>query len=230
MSDGLRIEAAVLGEGVGARKRDCATSRSKRLLDIAASGAGMMLLAIPSAVLAMLIRLDSPGPVLFRQARVGRGGREFEMFKFRTMSDGNCSDAHRDYVRRMICGDDGSLRNRDGAHKLEDDPRITRVGRWLRKTSLDELPQLLNVFKGDMSLVGPRPPLAYEVEVYSPRHRRRLDAVPGITGLWQVSGRNRTTFEEMVDLDIAYIDSWSLMLDLRILAKTVPEVLGGKGA
>ena len=229
MDDTLRLEGVAPPRRVGVRPR-CTTARRKRALDMAASGAGLLLLAVPSAVAALLIRLDSRGPVLFRQTRVGQGGRTFTMYKFRTMSDGSSSEAHRDYVTRMIRKDDGSLRNRDGTLKLEDDPRITRVGRWLRKTSLDELPQLLNVFLGDMSLVGPRPPLPYEVEVYTPHHRRRLEAVPGITGLWQVSGRNRTTFEEMVDLDVAYIEKWSFLLDLRILAKTVPEVLGGKGA
>ena len=228
MDDTLSLEGVAPARRAGVRP-PCATARRKRVLDVAASGTGLLLLAVPCALTALLIRLDSRGPVLFRQTRIGRSGRPFTMYKFRTMSDGNSSEAHRDYVRRMIREDDGTLRNRDGAHKLEDDPRVTRVGRWLRKTSLDELPQLLNVFLGDMSLVGPRPPLPYEVEVYSPRHRRRLEAVPGITGLWQVSGRNQTTFEEMVDLDVTYIEGWSLLLDLRILARTVPECARREG-
>jgi lipopolysaccharide/colanic/teichoic acid biosynthesis glycosyltransferase len=203
---------------------------AKRTLDVVLAGFAMVVLAIPWLIVCALIRLDSPGPALFRQVRIGKDGQPFTLFKFRTMAEGNDDSVHEEYVSRMIREGDESLRNSDGALKLEGDARITRMGRVLRKTSLDEVPQLLNVIHGEMSLVGPRPPLAYEVELYEPRHRKRLDAVPGITGLWQVSGRNMTTFEEMVDLDVAYIENRTFWLDLKILAKTVPEILHGKGA
>ncbi len=138
---------------------------------------------------------------------------------------------HREHVTKLILGAVGDeARSADGTFKLDSDPRVTRSGRFLRRSSIDELPQLLNVLKGEMSLVGPRPPLPYEVQVYSPRHMRRLEVLPGITGLWQVSGRTRLSFEEMVDLDIAYADSWSLAMDLRILLQTVSAVVGREGA
>jgi lipopolysaccharide/colanic/teichoic acid biosynthesis glycosyltransferase len=182
------------------------------------------------ALTALAIRLDSPGPALFRQARVGRGGRPFTMLKFRTMRQDCDAGRHRAYVEAYIAEGGEALRNADGDYKLERDPRITRVGRVLRATSLDELPQLINVLRGEMSLVGPRPPLAYEVDLYTPRHARRLTVPPGMTGLWQVSGRNRTTFEQMIDLDLAYIERRCLALDLWILVRTVSVVLAAKGA
>lgn len=206
------------------------TPPSKRLLDVVGSGVGLILLSPVFAVFGVLIRLDSPGPFLFRQERLGRGGVPFTLYKFRTMASGNDSGVHVQYVQQMIRDGGADLRNTDGAFKLENDERITRFGRWLRRTSLDELPQLLNVLKGEMSLVGPRPPLAYEVELYTPRHARRLEVLPGMTGLWQVSGRNETTFEEMVDLDISYIDQWAPLMDLRILLRTMAVVLSGRGA
>ncbi len=146
------------------------------------------------------------------------------------MFDGNSSDIHRKYVRRLIRQGSTDLKGESGAFKIENDPRVTRLGRILRRTSIDELPQLLNVLRGEMSLVGPRPPLGYEVELYTPHHLRRLEVLPGITGLWQVSGRTETTFEEMVDLDIAYVDNWSLWLDAKVLARTVGVVLSRRGA
>ena len=202
----------------------------KRMLDIVGSLVGLMLLAPFFGVLTLLISLDSPGGAIYRQRRVGLRGSHFDMYKFRTMYAGNDPDAHRAYVSRLILQGSDDLRNGDGDYKLKDDPRITRVGGVLRRFSLDEFPQLLNVLAGEMSLVGPRPPLEYECELYTPRHRRRLDVVPGMTGLWQVSGRNETTFDEMIDLDLEYVEHRSLFLDLRILARTVPVVLGARGA
>ena len=177
--------------------------------------------------IALLVRLTSRGPVFFRQTRVGYGGHEFTLYKFRTMrvSGDTC---HRDYIRDWIRNGEAA-RQSNGSFKLEDDPRVTPIGRWLRKFSLDELPQLFNVLLGDMSLVGPRPAIPYEVEEYRPWHRQRLGTLPGITGLWQVSGRNRLSFDRMVELDIAYIQNWNLSTDLAILLKTIPVVLLGTG-
>jgi len=181
-------------------------------------------------VCAIAIRLDSRGPVFFRQRRVGERGRPFTMVKFRTMRVDADQTAHRDYAASFIRGR-ASRQGADGEQvfKLVRDNRVTRVGRWLRRTSLDELPQLWNVLKGEMSLVGPRPPIPYEVEHYQPSHRQRLAVTPGMTGLWQVRGRSNTTFEEMVALDLEYIRRRSLLLDLRILLATIPAVLSTRG-
>jgi lipopolysaccharide/colanic/teichoic acid biosynthesis glycosyltransferase len=202
----------------------------KQMVDSVGSAVGLVLLAPVFAVFSLLIRLDSPGPILYRQTRVGRSGEYFTMFKFRTMLDGNDSTIHERYVQKLIRDGGGELRNGEGAFKLENDSRITRMGRWLRATSLDELPQLINVLRGEMSLVGPRPALPYEVELYTMHHARRLAVLPGITGLWQVGGRNETTFEEMVNLDVTYIEKWSILLDLKILLRTVSVVLSRRGA
>jgi lipopolysaccharide/colanic/teichoic acid biosynthesis glycosyltransferase len=202
----------------------------KRALDLFGSVCGLVVLTPALAAVAALVALDSPGGPLYRQRRLGVNGRPFDMYKFRTMYTGNDSAAHRRYVSRLILEGSTELANSSGGYKLENDPRITRVGALLRRFSLDEFPQLLNVLKGEMSLVGPRPPLEYEAELYTPRQHRRLDAMPGMTGLWQVSGRNATTFEEMIDLDLAYIDRRSLRTDLKILAKTVSVVLQARGA
>lgn len=202
----------------------------KRSFDTLASALGLLFLSPVLLLIGAVIRLDSSGPVLLRQRRVGKAGRAFYMYKFRTMAADSDEKAHQRYVTQMIREDDGSLRNGHGAFKLEHDPRITRVGRFLRTYSLDEFPQLINVLKGDMSLVGPRPPLPYEVALYNERHLRRLEAVPGMTGLWQVSGRNETTFEEMVDLDLSYIENWSPLLDIRILLRTVAVLIKERAA
>jgi lipopolysaccharide/colanic/teichoic acid biosynthesis glycosyltransferase len=171
--------------------------------------------------LAVAIRVDSPGPVVFRQVRVGKGGREFLMYKFRTMfteAEQGLSDI------RHLNEHDGVL------FKVREDPRVTRMGRWLRRLSLDELPQLVNVLGGTMSLVGPRPPLPQEVEVYPDDMRRRLVVLPGMTGLWQVSGRSDLPWEEAVRLDLRYVENWSLSLDLVILLRTLSAVLRSSGA
>lgn len=170
-------------------------------------------------VVALLVKLGSPGPVFFRQKRVGYKGREFTLYKFRTMHCNADTDAHRRHTQHLI-------KSRDPMVKLDarKDPRLIPLGSFLRACGLDELPQILNVLRGDMSLVGPRPCLPYEFELYEPWQRRRSDAVPGLTGLWQVSGKNRTTFEQMIWLDIEYSRRLSLWLDLKIILKTIPAL------
>jgi lipopolysaccharide/colanic/teichoic acid biosynthesis glycosyltransferase len=203
----------------------------KRVLDVCGSGALLLILAPLFLAIAALVRLKSPGPVFFRQVRVGRRAQPFTMLKFRTMHVNNDSAIHQQYVSWFIQSSGKSQAAEGTTFKLANDPRITAIGGLLRKTSLDELPQLWNVFIGDMSLVGPRPPLAYEVEQYKPWHTRRvLEAKPGITGLWQVTGRSRTTFDEMVRLDLRYAKSHSLWTDIKILLATPRAVISGKGA
>lgn len=194
----------------------------KRVLDVVVAGAGLMALSPLFLVIAGLIKLASPGPVFFRQTRCGLNGRRFMLYKFRSMIAN--AEAHREELLH--------LNEMSGpVFKVTNDPRITPFGRFLRKTSLDELPQLINVFKGEMSLVGPRPPIPSEVEQYEPWQRRRLSMRPGITGYWQVSGRNGIKdFNRWTQLDLEYIDRWSLKLDAEILLKTVPAVVMGKGA
>jgi exopolysaccharide biosynthesis polyprenyl glycosylphosphotransferase len=205
----------------------------KRAIDVIGSVL-LLLLTFPVMLgIAIAIRLNSKGPILFRQTRVGQYGKRFTFLKFRSMYV-NCDPAiHRQYVTRFISGksDKHTDDSGDKVYKITKDPRVTAVGRWLRKTSLDELPQLWNVLRGEMSLVGPRPPLPYEVERYEPWHMARvIEAKPGITGLWQVSGRSRLTFNEMVRLDLAYIREASVWLDLKILLKTPRAVFSGDGA
>lgn len=202
----------------------------KRAIDVLVSALGLVVLSPLLLLIAAAVRLESSGPSLFRQVRLGKNGQPFTFYKFRTMVDGNDPGVHRRYVERLITRPSEELKGDTGSFKLEHDPRVTRIGGFLRRTSLDELPQLLNVLNGEMSLVGPRPPLVYEAELYSERASRRLECTPGITGLWQVSGRCLTTFDEMVDLDIEYIESWSLGLDMAILARTFPAVINGGGA
>jgi len=206
----------------------------KRMIDVAGSLFGLLLLSPLIALAALLIKLTSKGPVIYRQVRVGEFGKPFVFLKFRTMQTANDASIHKDYVHRFISGRAHSKESHDGQpsfYKLMNDPRVTRIGRFLRRTSFDELPQLFNVLRGEMSLVGPRPPLPYECEVYQLWHKRRLlEAKPGMTGLWQVNGRSRTTFDEMVRLDLRYAKSWSLWLDLKILLKTPQAVLSGEGA
>jgi lipopolysaccharide/colanic/teichoic acid biosynthesis glycosyltransferase len=200
---------------------------AKRALDVGVAAGALLLLLPVLALVALLVRASSPGPVVLRQRRVGRGGRPFALLKFRTMYDGSDPAAHREYYRRLVGGRAPAV---GGTFKLAADPRVTPVGRRLRRLSLDELPQLVNVLRGEMSLVGPRPPLPYEVELYDARARRRLAAPPGLSGLWQVSGRNRLNFEQMVELDLAYIARWSFWLDLAIVARTPRVLLAGAGA
>jgi exopolysaccharide biosynthesis polyprenyl glycosylphosphotransferase len=202
----------------------------KRVMDIVGSLAAVMIFSPVFLVIATAVRLSSKGPILFRQQRIGQYGQRFTFLKFRSMYANNNSDIHKEYVRKLIAGK-ADQKGRDGVFKITDDPRVTPVGKFLRRTSLDELPQFFNVLRGDMSLVGPRPPLPYEVEAYDVWHRRRLlEARPGITGLWQVNGRSRTKFDDMVRLDLQYARKQSLWLDLKILVRTPAAVLSGDGA
>ena len=205
----------------------------KRAIDVVGSLAALILLSPLLLAIAIAIKLTSKGPTLFKQTRVGRYGVRFTFLKFRSMYFRNDPKIHQDYVTRLISGegDDGQGDANGGVYKIKDDPRITPVGKFLRKTSLDELPQFFNVLKGEMSLVGPRPPIPYEVEAYEPWHRRRfLEVKPGITGLWQVNGRSKLKFEDMVRLDLKYARTWSLGLDFKILLKTPGAVFFGGGA
>lgn len=194
---------------------------AKRALDVAVAGPLLVLLSPLLVLIALLVRLESDGPVLFRQVRVGRGGQPFTLLKFRSMRSGA------DREQLLLAGRSDA---RGPIFKMRDDPRRTRLGRLLRRTSLDELPQLWNVLRGEMSLVGPRPPLPSEVQRYEEWHKRRLEVAPGLTGLWQVSGRSNLTFDEMVMLDLYYGENWSLWLDLKIILKTIPTMVMGTGA
>lgn len=202
----------------------------KRALDLLGAIAGGLIISPLLVLLAVAVKLDSSGPVLFRQRRIGRGGKPFTFYKFRTMHHNNDPEIHKDYVSALIREESEDLKGDGGSYKIESDPRVTRLGHYLRRTSLDELPQLFNVLRGDMSLVGPRPPIDYEVDLYGDRELGRLAVLPGMTGLWQVSGRAQTTYQQMVDLDLEYIRTWSFLLDLKILAKTVGVVLLRRGA
>jgi len=206
----------------------------KRMMDVAGSTAGLLLAAPLFLAVAVAIKATSPGPVFFRQRRIGQYGTSFVFLKFRSMYENNDSSTHKEYVRQLIAGTaekHASDGDGDGVYKLTRDSRITRVGAFLRRTSLDELPQLINVLRGEMSLVGPRPPVPYEVEAYDIWHRRRLlEAKPGITGLWQVSGRSRVKFDDMVRLDLQYARTWSPWVDVKILLRTPAAVFFGEGA
>jgi exopolysaccharide biosynthesis polyprenyl glycosylphosphotransferase len=203
----------------------------KRTFDLIASALAILFLLPVWLLIALLIKLDSKGPIFYTQERVGMDGRMFLLYKFRTMKADADPEIHKEYQRAFIAGrSEANLGNESKpTYKLLADPRVTRVGNWLRRTSLDEVPQLLNVLMSDMSIVGPRPPIAYEVESYDLWHRKRLDMKPGLTGLWQVSGRNRLPFEEMVRLDLFYIENWSLLLDVKIILRTVFVILGREG-
>ena len=204
----------------------------KRWVDLLGATIGLVLASPIMFVVAVAIKLDSRGPVFFRQERIGTGGRRFRVWKFRTMRNGASDAAHRELVHQMLSGDDAAAvrQSTDGpVYKLVNDVRVTRLGRLLRRASLDELPQLLNVLRGEMSLVGPRPPLLYEFEKYDHWQFDRLQVLPGITGLWQVSGRNRLTYRQMCELDVEYVRRWSVWLDLKILFKTIPVVLFNSG-
>jgi exopolysaccharide biosynthesis polyprenyl glycosylphosphotransferase len=206
---------------------------AKRLMDVVGSGVALLLLSPVFALIALLVKLSSPGPVIYRQLRLGQFGETFELLKFRSMREDSDSKIHQEFMKSVISGkhDGASSEDEKPVYKMTNDPRITPIGRFLRRSSLDEFPQFFNVFKGEMSLVGPRPPLAYEYEEYEIWHRRRvLEAKPGITGLWQVKGRSRVRFDDMVRLDLEYVRNWSLWLDILILMKTPKAVLMGDDA
>ncbi len=206
------------------------TGAACRALDIAVSAVLLALLLPIFLVIAAAIRLDSAGRIVYRQRRVGRDLASFTLNKFRTMHSGVGHETHRQFVLGLISGEHAESDGDPNFFKMANDDRVTRVGRFLRKTSLDELPQLWNVLRGDMSLVGPRPPIPYEVEHYPPHWFDRFAVKPGMTGLWQVSGRSELTLEEMIALDVEYARTRSLWLNLKILARTVPVVFVGRGA
>jgi len=204
----------------------------KRGVDVLVSALAIAALAPLMGIIALLIKRSSPGPVFFVQERLGRDGRPFRFYKFRSMEHNSDDAIHRQFAAMFIAGDDegcAGTNSGDKVFKLKADPRVTGIGAWLRRTSLDELPQLFNIFVGQMSVVGPRPPIAYEIENYQPWHMERLKAVPGLTGLWQVSGRSSVSFDEMVRLDIRYINHWTPWQDMAIVLRTVPVVLKGTG-
>jgi lipopolysaccharide/colanic/teichoic acid biosynthesis glycosyltransferase len=209
-----RLARSVLG-------RDMA----KRALDIVVASLAVVILGPAIAVLACLVRWTSPGPAFFRQERLGRGGRPFILMKLRTMRANNDDRIHREYVTSLLSGEQPAAAQGGGLYKLDNDPRITPLGAWLRRTSLDELPQLFNVLSGQMSLVGPRPVLGWEAELFQEADRRRFDVKPGITGLWQVSGRNKLNFREALALDVEYVRRQTIWLDLSILIRTLPSML-----
>jgi lipopolysaccharide/colanic/teichoic acid biosynthesis glycosyltransferase len=204
--------------------------RVKRILDMVFTLLILIPLLIVIAVFAILIRIDSKGPIFFRQKRMGMHGVEFDMFKLRSMYVDSDDLVHRKSIKQYING--AALNdkvNADNLFKLVDDPRVTRIGLFIRKFSIDELPQFINVFRGEMTLVGPRPPLPYEVEEYGPHDWIRLSGKPGLTGTWQVYGRSRVPFQEMVEMDIEYLGEQSLLLDLKLIALTLPVMLKGRG-
>jgi len=205
----------------------------KRAFDISISALMLILLSPVMLILALIVKATSPGPVFFVQERLGRDGEPFRFYKFRSMKHKSGDAIHRQFAAMFINGDEhGCAESNAGekVFKLKKDPRVTPIGSFMRRTSLDELPQLFNILKGEMSLVGPRPPIAYEIENYLPWHMERLKALPGLTGLWQVSGRSHVSFDEMVRLDVDYINNWSIWADVVILAKTLPVVLRGTGS
>ncbi len=203
-------------------------------MDVTGSLVALLIFAPLLLVIAFAVKLTSKGPILFRQRRVGQHGEPFVFLKFRSMYVGNNASIHQEYVKKLIAGKaekHPSNGNGAGVYKLTKDPRVTPIGAFLRKTSLDELPQFFNVLRGDMSLVGPRPPVPYEVEAYDVWHRcRLLEAKPGITGLWQVNGRSRVKFDDMVRLDLQYARTWSPWMDIKILLRTPGAVVLGEGA
>ncbi len=200
---------------------------AKRTLDLAVASIGLVLASPVMAGVAAMIRLESPGPIFFSQERIGLGGRPFMLFKFRSMHVAADEAAHRDYVRRLLKRE-AEAEGETTWVPIASDPRVTRIGGFLRRSHLDELPQLFNIVRGEMSLVGPRPPIPYEVELYEPWHLRRLSVIPGLTGLWQANGWGRLSFDEGVALDVDYVQRRSFRLDLRIIGQTLWQVVTGR--
>ncbi len=206
--------------------------RAKRILDIVFTLLILLPLCVIFVIIAVAIWMESKGPILYRQKRVGLRGAEFNIYKFRSMYVNSDDSVHRDAIVKYMNGQEmnvGTAAAIKFQFKLSDDPRVTRVGRFIRKTSIDELPQFFNVLRGEMTLVGPRPPLPYEVELYTPHNWLRLSGKPGLTGIWQVYGRSRVTFQDMVEMDIDYLQHQSLWEDLKLIALTVPVMIRGRG-
>ena len=202
---------------------------AKRSLDLAASVLGLVLISPILALVAISVKLESRGPVLFRQERLGLGGRPFTLYKFRSMFSSAEQGRHRDHARELIRGDASpAVAGEKVWVPIPADPRVTRLGAFLRRSHLDELPQLINIVRGEMSLVGPRPPIPYEVEVYEPWHLRRLSVMPGLTGLWQANAWGRISFDEGVALDLEYVDRRSFGFDLRLIGRTLWQIATGR--
>ena len=202
---------------------------AKRTLDLSAALVGLLLISPILVVVAVALKVESRGPILFRQQRIGLGGRSFTCYKFRTMHLDAEQGGHRDHVRTLIRRERPPNPTSGAAWlPIPSDPRVTRLGAFLRRSHLDELPQLINIVRGEMSLVGPRPPIPYEVEVYQPWHLRRLAVIPGLTGLWQATGWGRLSFDEGVRLDIAYIDRRSFFLDVGLILRTLWQIATGR--
>jgi len=202
---------------------------AKRSLDLAASLLGLVLVSPILALVAISVKLESRGPILFRQERLGLGGRPFTLYKFRSMFSSAEQARHRDHARELIRGDAPPTQPGEKVWvPIAADPRVTRLGAFLRRSHLDELPQLINIVRGEMSLVGPRPPIPYEVEVYEPWHLRRLSVIPGLTGLWQATAWGRISFDEGVALDLEYVDRRSFGVDLRLLGRTLWQIATGR--
>lgn len=226
-----RVQGRAMGMG-SARGKPPQSGMSwvlKRTIDIVGSIVALVLSSPILAMCALAIFLDDGRPVLYRGNRLGRHCRPFQLLKLRTMVADADDSLHREFIAAELTGAGDTADERD-VYKVESDPRLTRVGRFLRRASLDELPQLVNVLKGEMSLVGPRPEVEYAVAHYQPHHHRRFEVMPGITGLWQVSGRSRLTPLEMLELDVEYVDRCSVLLDLQILLRTVPALFSREGA
>lgn len=225
-------ESLVSPVGTRFRERVWAERLVKRSIDVA-SASLVTVLGFPFFLaVALLIKLTSQGPVFYSQLRIGERGEVFTLYKFRTMRQGADDAIHREFTRSFIEGrmSNSSLDEKSpSVYKLTNDPRVTSIGNFLRKTSLDELPQFINILKGEMTIVGPRPPLQYELEYYEEWHKLRLEVRPGLTGLWQVSGRSSVPFNEMVKLDLYYIEHWTLLLDFKIMMRTIPVMLFGSG-
>jgi exopolysaccharide biosynthesis polyprenyl glycosylphosphotransferase len=231
---GRPVDSVLYPDLLEVEKKKKVSLVTKRTMDLVGSTIALIVLSPVFLILAIAIKLTSKGPVFFRQRRVGQYGVPFTFLKFRSMFVSTDTDIHKQYVHSFIAGRAGLSSRTDEnklVYKLTNDPRITPIGRFMRRTSLDELPQFWNVLVGEMSLVGPRPPIPYEIEAYDIWHRRRLlEAKPGITGLWQIHGRSSTTFDEMVRLDLHYSRTWSPLLDVKILLKTPRAVFSGEGA
>jgi len=225
-------ESLVSPAGTRFRERMLAEKFTKRLIDMMVS---LLVIVVGFPFLlavTFLIKLTSKGPVFFSQQRIGEHGEVFTLFKFRTMREGADDSVHREFTRSFIEGrmSNSSLDEKSpSVYKLTNDPRITSIGNFLRRTSLDELPQFINILRGEMAIVGPRPPLQYEIEYYEEWHKLRLEVKPGLTGLWQVSGRSSVPFNEMVKLDLYYIEHWTLLLDFKIMLRTIPVMFFGSG-